>query len=173
MHGGTSGRSDRLEQERQCVHNPSRNAHGRLYRQFSTVARILSLSLSLSLYLSLSLSLLGFCTLDPASIGSFGSGCMWVGSTATQNCSCETASRRVAASFSTFVSGGRGSRRIAKQWRRLPPVRHLAGPATHARPRAAHRRLSSGLAARVGSPRLAATLVSLSCVSLRCACEGV
>ena len=44
VHGGTSGRSDRLEQERQCVHNPSRNAHGRLYRQFLTVARILSLS---------------------------------------------------------------------------------------------------------------------------------
>ncbi len=65
VHGGTSGRSDRLEQERQCVHNPSRNAHGRLYRQFLTVA--------------LSLSLLGFCTLDPASIGSFGSGCMWAG----------------------------------------------------------------------------------------------
>ena len=99
VHGGTSGRSDRLEQERQCVHNPSRNAHGRLYRQFLTVARILSLSLSLSL--ALSLSLLGFCTLDPASIGRFGSGCMWVGSTATHNCMCETASRGVAASFST------------------------------------------------------------------------
>jgi hypothetical protein len=52
VHGGTSGRSDRLEQERQCVHNPSRNAHGRLYRQFLTVARILSLSLSRSLSLS-------------------------------------------------------------------------------------------------------------------------
>ena len=48
VHGGTSGRSDRLEQERQCVHNPSRNAHGRLYRQFLTVALSLSLSLSLS-----------------------------------------------------------------------------------------------------------------------------
>ena len=101
--GGTSGRSGRLEQGRQCVHNLSRNAHGRLYRQL----------FDRSSY-SLSLSLLGFCTSDPASIGRFGSrvgvhvgrvdgdSAGWTGLWQP----CETASRGVDASFSTCACEG-------------------------------------------------------------------